>query len=145
MPARMELCGEWSYNETMSDPFWSQIYDNAKDRRYAKLFFVSILMAGGFAALVAALGQNLSADQWKDVSVALVPAMIAVTGFFIWRWYRCGRKQRAEQLKSAELSRDELAKARLKLKDKPKPMKGKPQRNSLKRTAPRALDTYLKY
>ncbi len=129
----------------MTDPFWSQIYDSAKDRRYAKLFFVTILAGGGLACLFAAVGQNLDANERKDLGLALLPAAGMFAIVLGWKWNRSWCRRRGDQLKCEELSRDELAKARLKLKDKARPIKGKPRTNSVKRTAPRALDTYLRY
>jgi hypothetical protein len=63
----------------------------------------------------------------------------------VWRWIRYRRKCRQEQLKYAALSRDELAKARSKLKSQMKPMKIKTSARPARRPVPRTPDTNIKY
>jgi hypothetical protein len=116
--------------------FWEEIYDSAKDRRYGFLFFATLLVFFGAVILggvaYAIMGEN-------GFQQFVVPALPGIGIFFIafsyWRIRRM-RKRRQERLKYATLSRDELAKARSKLRNKTKPMR---------RAALRAPDIDLKY
>jgi hypothetical protein len=128
------------------DPFWSHIYDDCKDRRYGRLFLVTILIACGLLLPVAALSANLSRDELQEIGLALLPGIALVTAALVWRWIRYGRKSRQERLKYSNLSRDELAKARSKLKNQMKLVKFKTETRSARRAmTPRKPDTNLKY
>lgn len=127
--------------------FWNNVYDDAKDRRYGALFFITLLgcfLSLFIGALVAAIKQSDFFDEYGQV-LLLVGAILAL--LLIWsviKWGRA-RKWRKEHIKYSRLSRDELAKARSKLKYQMKPAAFKRQAAPAKRTPPRAPDINLKY
>jgi hypothetical protein len=121
--------------------FWQNIYDDCKDRRYGNLFFASFFIALGLAGAVAAIGAITGSNNGPEILLALVPGVIVFAAGLAWRCYR-GRKRREEALKYANLSRDELAKARSKLK---RQMNFKATTKPARRVTPRSPDTYLKY
>lgn len=125
------------------DSFWKDIYDGGKDRRYGRLFFSTVLIAGGLTFLIATAAQNLTADQWKKIAAASLPAVFLAAAALGWIWIRDERRRRLDRLKYDALSRDEMAKARSKLKS-PGPSVLK-QRRSFRRTTLRKMDTNLKY
>jgi hypothetical protein len=125
--------------------FWSNIYDDCKDRRYGTLFFITLLIVCGLVSLALAIRLCLGSDQLHEVGLALLPGLALVLAALVWRWIRYGRKRRQERLKYAFLSRDELAKARSKLKSQMKPMKSKTPARPGRRPAPRPPDTNIKY
>jgi cbb3-type cytochrome oxidase subunit 3 len=98
------------------NPYWSNLYDHFKDRRYAALFLIAL---GGLV-----------------LSPILLPAM----GLYFlgrgWSAFRLARENRRNQLRYSPLSRDELLAARSKLRNGMKP---------INRPAPRVPDTFLKY
>jgi hypothetical protein len=140
------------------DPFWNNIYDDAKDRRYGALFLATLFL--GLPLLVVALGAAgaIFAEimtvltEYPDVGAFPVVCLFLLTGVALmatalfWRhWTRIGRKARQDQLTYSNLSRDELLKARSKLKGQLKTVKFRLVERPAKRVAPRAPDTYLKY
>jgi len=74
-----------------------------------------------------------------------LPVVILTIIITCWRWIQLERGYRKDRLKFAHLSRDELAKARSKLKNKMKPASFKTQTKSSRRAPPRAPDINLKY
>jgi hypothetical protein len=143
------------------DPFWDNLYDDAKDKRYGMLFFISCLLAIGMPFLLGALYLNLSLPQWFPQSIAdfigtadtfefvclgMAASLILVASvLFVRRWIRDGKKARQHRLKYSNLSRDELLKARSKLRNQTKPVKFRLVERPAKRAAPRAPDTDLRY
>jgi hypothetical protein len=140
------------------DPFWNNIYDDVKDRRYGTLFMATLFIGLPLLALalVAASGifaelmdvfagyPDISTFQFLSLVVLASLALLAVV--LLWRhWIRTGRKARRDRLKFSSLSRDELLKARSKLKGQMKPVKFRLVERPAKRVAPRAPDTDLKY
>lgn len=125
--------------------FWTNAYNDAKDRRYARLFFVTLLLALPMMAVFALLGANLSSSEMQTVCEVTLPAIILIMALVCWRWIHIERKYARERLKCSALSRDELAKARLKLKYQARPVRFKLQTGWAKRAAPRVPDTNLKY
>ena len=129
------------------NPFWDNIYDDAKDRRYGALFFTTLLgcfLSLLIGALVAAIKQSDFLDEYGQVLLLVggIPALLLI--WSVIKWGRA-RKWRQEHLKYSALSRDELAKARSKLKYQMKPAGFKRQLTSAKRVPPRAPDINLKY
>lgn len=127
------------------DPFWKDIYDGVKDRRYGKLFFSTILIAGASTLFLALLSKNMDPGVWDGLGVFLVPVVLVVAAAVCWRWIRENRRRRQEQLKYDALSRDELAKARSKLKKQMKLPAIKPERRASRRAPVRPPDINLKY
>jgi hypothetical protein len=122
-------------------PFWDNLYDDLKDRRYGMLFFGSLLAVLLSLGVLGALDAAWGTHYGPEILIALVPGIIILIIVWIWRWVR-GRKQREEAMKYANLSRDELAKARSKLK---RQMNFKVPAKPARRAAPRPPDTNLKY
>jgi uncharacterized membrane protein YqjE len=127
--------------------FWQDAYDESKDKRYGALFFVTLLVifgSLGILGLFAAIADSEYADD-------LVPALIVCAAIFavalvctVANWIR-GRKYRKEALKYSTLSRDELAKARSKLKTRMQPVTFRKETRPPRRPPPRKPDTDLKY
>lgn len=115
---------------------WEESYDSAKDRRYGMLFFATLLVFFGVLILGGMIYEIMGATNFQEFVLPALP----VAGIFLmamgWRWIRRARKRRRERLKYAALSRDELAKARSKLRNNTKPAS---------RTAFRAPDIDLNY
>ena len=115
---------------------WEESYDSAKDRRYGMLFFATLLVFFGVLILGGIIYGIMGANIFQEFVLPALP----VAGIFLmamgWRWIRRARKRRRERLKYAALSRDELAKARSKLRSNTKPVS---------RTALRTPDIDLKF
>jgi len=131
------------------DPFWQNAYDDDKDRRYGALFFVTLLVLFGALALlgvaVMIAGSNSAyADDLGPVLLVCVVICTAALVCSVAKWIR-GRKQRKEALKYSTLSRDELAKARSKLKTRMQPVTFRRASRPPRRPPPRRPDTDLKY
>jgi hypothetical protein len=116
--------------------FWEESYDSAKDRRYGMLFFATLLVLFGAIILGAAIYGIMGADIFREFVLPTLPGVAIFLFALGWWCIRRMRKRRQERLKYAALSRDELAKARSKLKNNAKPMR---------RAAPRAPDIDLEY
>ncbi len=125
--------------------FWSNIYDDVKDRRYGMLFFAALLVSLGLILLVFWLRANLGAEEFYYSCLGLGPGLGLVLTALAWRWIRAVRRNRRERLKYSNLSRDELAKARSKLKNQTKPVKFRAVERPSKRAAPQAPNTDLRY
>jgi len=117
------------------DHFWNNIYDEAKDRRYGSLFLATLflglpllaLVLGAAFAIVAELGHIFSGypdvDLFQVVCLGLMAGLAVITMALLWRRsVRTGRQARRDRLKFSNLSRDELLKARLKLKGQMDPV-----------------------
>jgi ABC-type nickel/cobalt efflux system permease component RcnA len=116
--------------------FWEESYDSVKDRRYGMLFFATLLVFFSAIILGAAIYGVMGADIFQEFVLPTLPGVAILLVALGWWWVRRARKRRRERLKYAALSRDELAKARSKLRNNAKPMR---------RAAPRAPDIDLKY
>lgn len=143
------------------DPFWRNIYDDDKDKRYGGLFFGILLLffvgLSLFAAGISVTGKMVpdflvgltgEAKLNRFVTVCLVLAgavSIVAIVLFMRRRARFGRKAHEDRLKYSNLSRDELMKARSKLKNQMNPVKFRAVERPGKRPALRAPDTDIKY
>jgi membrane protein implicated in regulation of membrane protease activity len=127
-------------------PFWSNIYDDYKDRRYAALFFASLLtflVSLGLGAAFAAVATLYFNVVFPIVAlIAFISVMSLV--WMAWNWVR-GWKRHEERLKYPALSRDELAKARSKLKKETKAAAFRTGRRPARLVITRVPETYLKY
>ena len=143
------------------DPFWNNIYDEDKDKRYSGLFIgVLLFLFVGLPLLVLGLTNICDilpnflnvlvgypdVNKFQVVCLVLAGILSLVVMVFFWRrWIRVGRKVRQDRLKYSNLSRDELMKARSKLKNNMNPVKFRAVERPGKRAALRAPDTDLKY
>ncbi|HTV39518.1 MAG TPA: hypothetical protein VMF08_03010 [Candidatus Sulfotelmatobacter sp.] len=143
------------------DPFWNNIYDDGKDKRYSGLFIGVLLFLLVGLPLAGLLLNNISdivpnclndligypdVSRFQIVCLTLASSLSLVAiGLFGLRWARVGRKERQDRLKNSNLSRDELMKARSKLKNNMNPVKFRAVERPAKRPALRAPDTDLKY
>jgi hypothetical protein len=145
------------------DPFWNNIYDDDKDKRYGTLFLAVILVSifgvpllfaifEGFSDMCSGfkdfIGEYPVMNVYEVICLALEAVLLLVAiGLFGRRWMRIGRKIREHRLKYSNLSRDELLKARSKLKKNMNPVKFRAVERPAKRQGPtlRAPDTNLKY
>jgi hypothetical protein len=147
------------------DPFWNNIYDDDKDKRYSGLFIgvlllllVGLPLIGLFFANIGDILPKFIPDFLDDLIgypeanifqvVCLILggclSLVAIV-LFVRRWIRYGRKERQDRLKCSNLSRDELMKARSKLKKNMNPVKFRVVERPGKRPALRAPDTDIKY
>lgn len=138
------------------DPFWNNIYDDVKDRRYGTLFLCTLFFGLPLLVLALVAASEIFAylmDVITDVGpfdvvclVLLASAALMAMALFWRHWIRIGRKARQDRSIYSNLSRDELFKPRLKLKSKMKPVKFRLVERPQKRVAsPRAPDIDLKY
>lgn len=145
------------------NPFWNNIYDDDKDRRYGSLFLaILFIFFLGFPLLFLLFGplSEMFGDfmdfltgypemnEYQAICACLLAAMVLVAlVLFGKRWVRIGRTIRHERLKNSNLSRDELLKARSKLKNRMNPVKFRAVERPAKQQRPtlRAPDTDLKY
>ena len=143
------------------DPFWSNIYDDAKDKRYSGLFMTALLflfvglplLVLGFNAvgdilpnLLGALAGYPDVNRFLLVCVVLTGGLALVAMVLLCRRRnRIGRKAREGRLNYSNLSRDELLKARSKLKNQTKSVKFRAVGRPGKLMALQTPDTDLKY
>jgi hypothetical protein len=144
-PKKTVACAGWNFNFLKMNPFWDNIYDDAKDRRYGALFFTVILILLGTLAVTYFLRANLDEEDFRNVCIVAGPILGLITVVYLWRRIRRALRDHNEQCKYSNLSRDELAKARSKLKTRMKiePPRNRP--NGVRRRAERRPDTDLKY
>jgi hypothetical protein len=139
----------------MDSSFWNNIYDDAKDRRYATLFVTTCLFAIGLITLIIVPLTEMVANLRDVVTGYPKSSEIPVICLFLLAGVlfsaavvlgqRRGRKTHCGQIKCSRLSRDELLKARLKLKRQMQPVKSRAVERPRKLLAPRAPDIDLKY
>lgn len=96
--------------------FLENLYDSVKDRRYGVLFFATFLGVLVAFVLGAAFCMIVGVNSWTDFVLPALPGIGIFTLILGWRLIRRARRRRQEQIKFAELSRDEMSKARSKLK-----------------------------
>jgi choline-glycine betaine transporter len=115
---------------------WNNFYDSSKDRRYAALFWSTLMSLIGLLVLAASGFAVLSGLGMQDYFLEALPALAIL--FLVWGILRFRRAylQNREKLPRGPISRDELRVARSKLRNGMRP---------IQRPAPRAPDTNLKY
>jgi membrane protein implicated in regulation of membrane protease activity len=138
------------------DPFWNNIYDDVKDRRYGTLFLATLFLglpllalafgaaAGIFAVLKDLFKEYPNISPFEVVYLFLLAGLALMAMALFWRWIRMGRRARQDRLTYSSLSRDELLKARSKLKSQMQPVKFRLVQRPPKLVS-RAPETDLKY
>lgn len=116
--------------------FWEESYDGVKDRRYGLLFLKALLGFSGALVLCGILCAKISPDDFQTYILPALPGVGILIIALGWHLIRRARKRRREYLKFASLSRDELLKARSKLRNRMQPAKP---------AMPRLPDIDLKY
>jgi hypothetical protein len=101
----------------MMKSFWQDCYDSAKDRRYGMLFLGALVGFLGAVVLGGIIYATIGADNFRKYVVPGLPGVAVILVASGWVSARRARKRRREQLQNASLSRDELAKARSKLRN----------------------------
>lgn len=104
-------------------PIWEEFYDSTKDRRYGLLFFSALLMFLGVAALGGMTYAIAGADTFGEAVHSMLPAVGIFLVVLNWQLISRARRRREEKLKFDALSRDELAKARSKLRNGTRPIR----------------------
>ena len=115
---------------------WNNLYDCVKDRRYGTFFFISLVVFLGAFIFGAMIYSITNAKNMLEFFMPALPGIGILFAALIWRIIRRARARWREQLKYPPLSRDEIRKARSKLRNETKPMR---------QAAPRAPDIDLKY
>ncbi len=95
--------------------FWDNVFDYAKERRLAAIFFCTLLAMGGLLIVGAILFQNVGADDMVKYLLYSLPGSVLVLLVWIGRGIALARARRQARYKPSPLSRDELDKARSKL------------------------------
>jgi len=95
--------------------FWSNLYDQYRDRRYAALFLAILVIFLGLSILGVALYLHTSPLDWSEGFVAVCFGVGVFVAALVWRAIRSARARRRNLPTSSPLSRDELSKARSKL------------------------------
>src|SRR5215469_15433931 len=106
------------------DPFWNNIYDDTKDRRYGTLFVTTCLFVIGLLPVIIVPVGDLFANLMGTITSDFRQIPVVCLFMFAFVLFaaagilgrRRNRKSRCGQLRYSRLSRDELLKARLKLK-----------------------------
>jgi len=115
---------------------WEKAYDSVKDRRYGNLFFAGLAVSLGLAGLVVMSHGAADAEgAQKFVLSMLAGASLLLAVLIAWAVLRA-RRRRGGRFRSAPLSRDEMLKARSKLRN---------GMRIVQPPAPRAPDTDLRY
>jgi cobalamin biosynthesis protein CobD/CbiB len=98
--------------------FWDNVFEYFKERRLAALFFgtLGIFFAG--LLLLTVFYQTTSGLDWLSDWPLVVPGLALLLAALIWRAIRLTRMRKLNRYQSSPLSRDELAKARSKLRRK---------------------------
>ena len=96
--------------------FWGNLFESFKERRNVVIFFWGLAVLPALI-LVGALGYSLFhalnlAQNWP----LTLPGIFLLLVILVWRGIRRERARRLHRYKISPLSRDELAKARSKLK-----------------------------
>ena len=106
---------------TPMNSIWSNLYDKAKDRRYGLLFFFSLI--GLFGVFLSAMlawqmvqGLELLSLPWKSQILLMLPGPLIIVAAIILRAIRRVRARHRTTYRREALSRDELCKARSKLR-----------------------------
>jgi hypothetical protein len=100
------------------NPFWGNVWDYVKDRRYAMIFFGTLLALVGLLIAGLILCQVFSAYHLEDYLENVLPGLSVLFLLWLWRQVRrvqARRRERKKGYKISPLSRDELNKARSKL------------------------------
>ena len=101
--------------------FWKESYDGDKDRRNGMLFLGTLLGFVGAVVLGGIIYAIIGADNFQNYVVPALPGVAILLVAFIWQSVRREWKWRRDQLKNGALSRDELLKARSKLRNSMSP------------------------
>jgi hypothetical protein len=95
--------------------FWGNVLDYLKDRRYAAVFFGTLMAMGGLLIAGLIAYQVICAYELQGYLVSFLLAGVLISLIEIGRRIARARAQRREWHKISPLSRDELSKARSKL------------------------------
>jgi hypothetical protein len=95
---------------------WDNIFEYWKERRYALLFVTSMFMVFALLLIACIVGELLQNQSSKEKAVYILPGVLVVLG--VWAWGFIGRFRRRgdNRYEPSPLSRDELHKARSKLR-----------------------------
>jgi hypothetical protein len=117
-------------------PLWSSLYDKFKDCRYGALFLSTILACIGLLISAVIIAAALRESGLEKYSLAALSGL----GILVLAWGSCSfrraRTRHRAKLRHDPLSRDELCRARSKLKNGMK---------LIQSPAPRVPDIDLKY
>ena len=101
--------------------FLAESYDGDKDRRNGMLFLGTLLGFVGTVVLGGIIYSIIGADNFKTYVVPALPGIASLLALLGSISVRRAWKRRRERLENAALSRDELAKARSKLRNSMSP------------------------
>lgn len=97
------------------DFFWGNVFEHFKDRRYAAIFFGSLLALFGTLIVGSILYRVICAYEMQSYLVYSLPGLGLMLAAWLARKILAARARARNRYKSSPLSRDELGKARSKL------------------------------
>jgi hypothetical protein len=95
--------------------FWGNIFEHFKDRRFATVFFGTLVALALLLLAGTILVESIGMENMRTGLVYASPVAAVLFLFWIWRTIAQVRARRRERYKISPLSRDELRKARSKL------------------------------
>ncbi len=98
------------------DFFWSNVFDYFKDRRFAAVFFCTILCVAGILIAGSVFYESIGPENFQSFLTYSLPVVALAMGAWIWRGIARALARRRDRYKTSPLSRDELSKARSKLR-----------------------------
>ena len=95
--------------------FWGNVFEHFKERRYAAVFFGTLMAMGGLLIAGLISYQVICAYHLEDYLVNSLLAVALISMGWIGRRIARARARRRDLYKISPLSRDEVSKARSKL------------------------------
>lgn len=98
------------------DFFWNNVFEYFKDRRLGAVFFRTLAILFGLLIVSCILFQVADGYDLLKYWPFMLVVGVLMLAVFVWRCVRRWKAWQANRYKSSPLSRDELNKARSKLK-----------------------------
>ena len=95
--------------------FWGNVFEHFKERRYAAVFFGTLMALGGLLIVGLILYQVICAYELQDYIIYSLPGAALILIAWVGRGFAQARARRRDRYKISPMSRDELTKARSKL------------------------------
>lgn len=95
---------------------WDNIFEYWKERRYAFLFVTSMFMLFALLIIACVVGELLRNESFQEEAVYILPGVLVILGAWVLGFIRRFRRRGNNRYEPSPLSRDELHKARSKLR-----------------------------